>query len=105
MNIYQAALKLRLDYEETGIIVDAVEDKETNLYFIFHDALHTYLNLAPVEKDEPIVLATELVLGGQDYSTNSMLEKVTADDISNRLSKIPSEIIELLIEFYTKRFN
>lgn len=105
MNIYQAALKLRLDYEGSGIMLEATEDKITNLYFVFHDALHTYLNAAPVVEEEPLVLAAELVLGGQEYSNNKMLQEVSADDISSSLSKIPADILEILIDFYTQRFS
>lgn len=105
MNIYQAALKLRLDYEHEGIMLDATEDAQTNLYFIFHDALHTYLSAAPKEEYEPIVLATELVLGGLEYTTNKMLKDVSAEEISTKLSLIDSEILEILIDFYTERFK
>ncbi len=105
MNIYQAALKLRQDYAHTGIELEGTACQDTNLYFVFHDALHTYLNAAPEEACEPIVLATEMILGGQDYTTNSMLLNVSPDQISNALSNIDSETLEILISFYTEYFN
>lgn len=104
MNIYQAALKLRQDYAHTGIELEATDCVTTNLYFIFHDALHTYLGAAPQESDEPLVLATEMVLGGLDYTSNSTFT-VTPDEISSALALIESEVLEVLITFYTNYFN
>lgn len=105
MNIYQAALQLRNDYAHTGIDTDACDDAATNLYFIMHDALHTYVGARPQESDEPIVLATEMVLGGQDYSVVPLLADVTPDEISTALSNINPDMIEFMMDFYTQHFG
>ena len=105
MNIYQAALQLRIDYAHTGIDTQACDDAATNLYFIMHDALHTYVGARPQESDEPIVLATEMVLGGQDYSVVPALVNITADEISAALGNINPDMVESMIDFYTQYFG
>jgi hypothetical protein len=105
MNIYQAALKLRQDYAHTGINLESTDCPQTNLYFIFHDSLHTYLGAAPEENSEHIVLATEMVLGGLDYTANATLSAVTAEEISTKLASIDADTLEILIDFYTAYFN
>jgi len=67
-NIYQAALTLRTTYADAGIELGATDHQYTNLYFIMHDALHTYLGCPPVEEYEPQVLSTEMLLGGVDHT-------------------------------------
>ena len=101
MNIYQAALQLRQDYAHTDIQSQAIDDQEGNLYLIVHDALHTYLNARPQESDEALVLATELVLGGQEYTHLPYLATITPDQISTALASINTENLEYLIEYYT----
>ena len=105
MNIYQAALKLRQDFAHTGIELEATTNPDANLYFVFHDALHTYLGARPQESDEPIVLATELVLGGQEWQQVELLKDVNPDEISKGLSNIPSDMLEIYIEFYTNYYS
>lgn len=100
MNIYQAALKLREDYAHTGIELEATEDAYTNLYFVMHDALHTYLGCPPELDSEPQVLATELVLGGQEHNFN-----INPNVIADGLASIPSEVLEVYIDFYTAWFS
>ena len=99
LNIFQAAFKLRADYAHTGITLDYMG--ENNTYFIFHDALHTYTNLAPQEEYEAIVLSVEMILGGVDCS---MLE-VAPDVLANAIASIPTEVLEELMAFYTGWFN
>lgn len=99
MNLYQAALQLRIDYAHTGIELGASEDAYTNLYFVHHDALHTFLSCPPQLEYEPIVLSAELLLGGKD-----LLPGVDVDEVANRLGSIPTEVLELLINFYTGWF-
>ena len=105
MNIYQAALQLRIDYAHTRIKTNASKNAAINLYFIMHDALHTYIGARPQQSDEPIVLATELVLGGKDYSVVPMLADITADEISDALASINTEMIQYMIDFYTQHFS
>jgi hypothetical protein len=105
LNIFQAAIKLRDEYAHTGIELEATDCPQTNLYFIFHDALHTYLGAAPEEAQEPLVLATEMVLGGMDHTANPMLAQVTPDEISTKLAAIDADVLEILIDFYTAYFN
>ena len=101
MNIYQAALKLRLDYAHTSIETEATTNADANLYFVFHDALHTYCGARPQESDEPLVLAIELILGGQEYDHIPMLAKVTADEVSAALGNINPDMVEYMMDFYT----
>jgi hypothetical protein len=102
MNVYQAALSLRDRYENVeGFMTEAMKDKAINAYFIYHDALHSLLGLAPEEEFEPQVLATELVLGGLDHSFPS----VTPEMISNGLASIDAANLEDLIAFYSAWFN
>jgi hypothetical protein len=99
LNIFQAAFQLRMQFADKGIELDYVGCSYTNTYFIHHDAVHYYTNLTPAECDEPLVLATELALGGQDYASTIT---VNSDELSAVLSKIPSDVIEELISFYTE---
>ncbi len=102
MNIYQAALSLRDNYGHLeGVVTAPTGSAGEDLYFIFHDALHSLLGQPPSEEYEPIVLATELLLGSQDWST------LYADGahLSALLSQVPTETVEVLIDFYTKWFN
>jgi hypothetical protein len=102
MNVYQAALKLREDYAHVdGFMTDVAVNEEVNAYFIYHDALHALLGLAPEEEFEPQVLATELVLGGKDYS----FTKVSKEDISEGLSSLSSDNLKDLTSFYTAYFS
>lgn len=103
MNIYQAALKLREDYAHTNITTDYVADN--NLYLVFHDALHTLLGCAPEEAYEPQVLATEMILGGVDYTTIPLLSNLSADLLSNSIASIDTATLEVLIDFYTNYFS
>lgn len=100
LNIYQAALALRLEYGHLGIEVEACEDTYTNLYFIHHDALHTFLGAEPREEHEPLVLAAEMLLGGVDITI-----EIDLDELTTRLASISVETMELLIEFYSGWFN
>ena len=101
LNIYQAALTLRLEYGHLdGIEVEACTDAYTNLYFIHHDALHTLLGAAPEEEQEPIVLAAEMLLGGVDIFLD-----VDLDELTTRLASIERETMELFMEFYSGWFN
>lgn len=102
LNIYQAALELRNTYAHTGIELDYVGCPITNTYFIHHDAIHYYTGLEPKEVDEPLALAAELVLGGQDYSTTITVD---AQELSKVLANIPTEVVEELIAFYTEWFT
>jgi hypothetical protein len=102
MNVYQAALKLREDYAHVdGFMTDVAVNEKFNAYFIYHDALHSLLGLAPEEEFESQVLATELILGGKDYS----FIKVSKEDITEGLSSSSSDNLEDLIAFYTAYFN
>ena len=105
MNIYQAALDLRIKFAHTGINLEAAECVKINTYFIHHDSLHTYLGARPQKSDEPIVVATELVLGGQDWDHLPLLADVSPEDISTGLAGIPEDQLEFLIEFYTDYFS
>lgn len=100
LNIYQAALQFRNTYAHTGIELDYVGCRVTNTYFIHHDAVHYYTGL--VEADEPLALAAELVLGGQDYSA---IITVDAQELSKVLSNIPTSVVEELIAFYTEWYS
>lgn len=103
LNIFQAAFKLRNDYGHTGITLNYVDDDNTNTYFIIHDALHTYTNLAPEEEFEPIVLSIEMILGGIDYTTS--FPNIDANTLSSAIVSIPTEVLEELMAFYTGWFN
>lgn len=106
MNIYQAALQLRSDYGHLdGVETECTTNPDANLYFIFHDALHTYTGALPQESDEPLVLATELVLGGQEYSHVAYLSTVTPDQVSTALAGINPDMIEHMIDFYTAYYS
>lgn len=105
MNIYQAALQLRLDYAHTGIETGATTDAATNLYFVMHDTLHTYTGALPQESDEPLVLACELVLGGQEWAHVEFLSQVDPADVSAGLAKINPDMLEYMIAFYTAHYS
>jgi hypothetical protein len=102
LNIYQAALALRTAFAHTGIELGYAGEDEVNTYFIHHDAMHYYTGLEPKEVDEPLALAAELVLGGQDYNA---IITVDAQELSKVLANIPAEVVEELIGFYTDWYN
>lgn len=102
LNIYQAALELRNNYAHTGIELGYVGADDVNTYFVHHDAIHYYTGLEPKEVDEPLALAAELVLGGQDYSTTITVD---AQELSKVLANIPTEVVEELIAFYTEWYS
>ena len=101
LNIFQAATKLRTDYAHLdGLITDCVENQYTNLYFIFHDALHTLLGQPPHQEYENIVLAAEMLLGGIDINID-----IDIDYLTTLIANLPDTTIEILISFYTDWFN
>ena len=102
LNIFQAAYELR--YNESAaadLNVESCGDAYTDLYFIHHDALHTFLGLPPEHEYESMVLATELLLGGQDFSHLN----VDGIKLSEGLQKLESETLEFFLSFYEGWFN
>lgn len=100
LNVFQAALALRINYEHVdGFSTEAVDDVQVNMYLIMHDSLHTYLGLKPELEDEPMVLAAEQLLGGVNIT-----QKVDLDELTTRLGNINEEAMELLIDFYSQHF-
>jgi len=100
-NIYQAALTLRTNYSHLdGLLTEPTEDAYTNLYFMFHDALHTLLGQPPYEEYEPIVLSAEMLLGGVDITLD-----IDLDILTTLIGTLPTETLEILMDFYTNWFN